>query len=349
MANPYQSLPTTAFWRSAVAERTTTGMANIWHSKWSISPQSSICTFGSCFAQHISKALLKNGFSWFNGEPAPPLLFRGVAKRFSYNVFSARTGNIYTTSQLHQWLRWALTDEPIPDEAWQNDRGHFIDPFRPKIEPDGFRDMGELDQSRQQTLAALRRCVEQSDLFIFTLGLTESWFHHSGYEYALCPGTAAGTFDPKLHIFRNQTTTEVKDQLEQAIKLLHKHNPKLNVLLTVSPVPLVATSSEHHVLPATIYSKSVLRAVAGECAQGSEHVDYFPSFELISSHPFAGNYYQDNLRNVTPQGVSHVMKHFFQGIGHSETPVEKASTATTEISDDVVCEEEILDAFRKNS
>ena len=41
-------------------------------------------------------------------------------------------------------------------------------------------------------------------------------------------------------------------------------NPKARLVLTVSPVPLAATASGSHVLPATIYSKSVLRAAAQE-------------------------------------------------------------------------------------
>ncbi len=40
-------------------------------------------------------------------------------------------------------------------------------------------------------------------------------------------------------------------------------NPQPRFILTVSPVPLVATMSGSHVSPASIYSKSVLRAPAG--------------------------------------------------------------------------------------
>jgi hypothetical protein len=41
----------------------------------------------------------------------------------------------------------------------------------------------------------------------------------------------------------------------------------LRIVLTVSPVPLVATVTGSHVVPATIYSKSVLRIAAQEIAE----------------------------------------------------------------------------------
>ena len=42
-----------------------------------------------------------------------------------------------------------------------------------------------------------------------------------------------------------------------------RRTPKLRILLTVSPVPLTATAGDDHVLLATTYSKSVLRAGRG--------------------------------------------------------------------------------------
>ncbi|WP_428660504.1 GSCFA domain-containing protein [Reyranella sp.] len=52
-----------------------------------------------------------------------------------------------------------------------------------------------------------------------------------------------------------------------------RRRPGVRFLLTVSPVPLKASASQNHVLAATTYSKSVLRAVAGQLADTYDDVD----------------------------------------------------------------------------
>jgi hypothetical protein len=131
------------------------------------------------------------------------------------------------------------------------------------------------------------------------------------------------------------------------IALAREKNPKMKFLLTVSPVPLTATATDQHVLPATIYSKSVLRAVAGALSQKHDFVDYFPSYELIASHPMRAMYYMPNLRNVAAEGVAQAMDVFFFAIGDQSADIERSDQATPveASSDDLVCEEAILETF----
>ena len=127
-----------------------------------------------------------------------------------------------------------------------------FDPLRPLIEPGGFASKEELIASRNSLYDAIRKAVKQADLMVFTLGLTESWANReTGLEYASCPGTAAGVWNEDLHEFRNHRVDAIREDLEAAIAVMREANPKLKVLLTVSPVPLTATASGQHVLPAT--------------------------------------------------------------------------------------------------
>jgi hypothetical protein len=236
-----------------------------------------IATFGSCFAQHIGRSMKERDFSWLNCEPAPPGLTPENAKKFNYGIFSARTGNIYTSSILLQWTEWALGLKAPPEEVWEKN-GRFIDPFRPRIEPDGFASVDEMVHSRKVTIDRFRQCIEQADVFVFTLGLTESWFNRSGgYEYPLCPGTAAGTYDASQHMFVNQDYVAVRQSLVAALSLMRSLNPSLRFLLTVSPVPLVATAAGRHVLVSTMASKSILRAVAESVAGTTVDASFQPA------------------------------------------------------------------------
>jgi hypothetical protein len=182
--------------------------------------------------------------------------------------------------------------------------------------------------ARKLTLAAIRQVLDRASLFIFTLGLTEHWRNIDGYVYPMCPGTARGTFDADRHRFHNSSHDEIVTELQEAFAAIRAVNPRLKFLLTVSPVPLTATASADHVLTAAMHSKSVLRAAAGFLAHNSADVDYFPSYELIASPMFRGQYFDENIRTVNSAGVYHVMQHFIAAInGAGETPAAIPGTA----------------------
>jgi len=98
----------------------------------------------------------------------------------------------------------------------------------------------------------------------------------------------------------------------QRILLEIRQARPFKVILTVSPVPLTATATDKHVLQATSYSKSVLRAAAGEISASFDNVDYFPSFELINNPRLHSAAYESNLRSVRDFMVHQVMAHFFR-------------------------------------
>lgn len=110
------------------------------------------------------------------------------------------------------------------------------------------------------------------------------------------------------------------------------------MLLTVSPVPLTATATDNHILPAAIYSKSVLRAVAGDMAEDNDDVFYFPSYEIISSHPSGGMFFNPDQRTVNLFGVNYVISHFFSGALKDEF---QAPGMAEELG--MICDEEKLE------
>jgi hypothetical protein len=353
--HPYQQLEPNAFWRSGVAELSPLAIRDVWKPKFPIVPKDAVSTAGSCFAQHIGRALMKNGFNWFDAEPAPSFLLPADKTRFNYGIFSFRTANIYTTALLRQWIEWALGVSRPPEEIWE-EGGRYFDPFRPTIEPDGFASEEELRASRATTLNAIKLALKKSSVFVFTLGLTEAWINsRDGYVYAACPGTSHGTYDAQLHAFRNYNQSSILADLAAALDLARKFNPNLRFLLTVSPVPLTATASGKHVLVATTYSKSVLRSVAGEYTDGRDYADYFPSYELVTAPAFRGMFYEPNMRNVASQGVNFVMDVFFHCMQSAHpsvvAPAPAAEPQKSEprlnsvMEGDVLCEEELLEQF----
>lgn len=321
--NPYTDAPSYRRWQQAIAQTVGADVDPVVSCPFTITREDRIVSAGSCFAQHITRHLLRGGFNYLLAEAPHPLLSEQVAAKFGYGLYSARYGNVYTTRQLLQLLRRALGSFQPAEDIWE-DRGRYFDPFRPSVQGEGFATIKELTLDRQQHLAAVRRAFETMDVFIFTLGLTECWLStQDGSAYPMCPGTIAGRFEAARHAFVNFSVAEVVADLQAFIGEVRARNPRVRVLLTVSPVPLAATALDRHVLVSTTYSKSVLRVAAEELTR-LPGVAYFPAYEIVTGPFSRGRYFAQDCRAVTEEGVDHVMRLFFRHVAPpsaAETPV----------------------------
>lgn len=343
--HPYKSRPPRSHWRS-VSQASHPLDIDGWYTKKFPISGLRIGTAGSCFAQHIGRELREKQFRYIDMEPAPAILHPSAHAEFGYGIYSARYGNVYTTRQLLQLLQRALGEFTPVETSWSCGGGQ-VDPFRPTIEPSPLQDVEEVDVMRKYHLGQVAKLFESIDVFVFTLGLTEAWIDaRDGAVYPVAPGVAGGTFDPDIHKFINFAHHHVRADLEAFITRVRTINPAMRFLLTVSPVPLMATMTDQHVVAATMYSKSVLRAVAGVVAERYRFVDYFPSYEIIASPAMRGQFYNSDMRGVNRSGVEHVMRQFFK---EHVPPSGAASTAVVAANErdeeDVVCDEELLATF----
>lgn len=340
--HPYKSLPDKAFWRRSVAMPAPGDVDPVGVFGLRIGQDSKVATAGSCFAQHIARHLRSAGFQYFVAEQGHPLLAQEIREKHHYGLFSARYGNIYTARQLLQLFQRAYGRfEPL-EQAWVEPDGTVVDPFRPTIQPGGFVCVEEMLADRQQHLAAVRHMFETLDVFVFTLGLTECWASTAdGAVFPLCPGVEGGVFDAAKYRFENHDVTQIVADLDAFVEALRQVNPRAEIMFTVSPVPLMATADEGaHVLSATTYSKSVLRVAAETMRRKYPFVHYFPSFEIITGAYSRGRYFADDLRNVTEEGVSHVMRLF---LAHATGGVRAPAAVPRDASAQAVFEDRVAE------
>jgi hypothetical protein len=348
-AHPYAGLPDRAFWKQAVAQVPVQHMDPVGQVPFRISRSDRVATAGSCFAQHISKRIRSAGFQFLVTEQ-PPEGEPGDGGARGFYDFSARYGNLYTARQLVQLFDRAFGYFSPLESYWTLPRGRFCDPFRPRIEPDGFASVEALLADRQRHLAAVKDMFLRLDVLVFTLGLTECWISRlDGAAFPLAPGVAGGEFDSSRHEFVNFSVDDVVSDLRAFIRKLRLVNPGARLLLTVSPVPLAATYEPGHVLVSTTYSKSVLRVAADTVSRSHDGVCYFPSFEVIAGHYNRGRYFGQDLRSVTEEGVDHVMSVFMRHLTDAGAagPGEPApaSPAVEEMVAlaEAACDEELLE------
>ena len=349
MTNPYGGLKDYQFWRRSVSRTEPHRFDPVVNPKFRIPADAKVATAGSCFAQHIARKLTEIDFNYYVPEHGGHLE-PDERRRRNYGVFSARYGNLYTTGQLDQLYEEAFGRRTPAEVAWTRPDGRMVDPFRPNIEPDGFADTDEVRAERAIHLEHVRAVFLEADVFIFTLGLTEAWrSKRDGSVYPLAPGTAGGAYDPVEAEFVNFGVDEVERDLLSFLDKIKADNPKVKVVLTVSPVPLVATYEDRNVLVSTTYSKAVLRVVADKMARRFDWVDYFPSYEIITGSFSGGLYYEEDYREVNRRGVAHAMRCFARNYIEQpdvSAPAKPFGGLVMSDKDLVICDEETLDAVR---
>lgn len=356
--NPYKNLADYQFWRRSIERISMQDIDPVVRSGFTLNKTDKVATAGSCFAQHISRTLQKQGFNYYVAEIGDEKLNSTEADQKNYGVFSARFGNLYSARQLVQLFDRAYGSYYPQDKVWTRDDGKYVDPFRPQVEPDGFNSIDALENDRNKHFFAVREMFEKLDVFVFTLGLTEAWRRRSdGAIFPLAPGVVAGEMNHDIYEFVNFNVGEVVSDLQNFITRLLSVNPKAKMIITVSPVPLIATYEDRHVLVSTTYSKSALRAAAEEICKQNKNCEYFPSYEIITGNYTKGEYFESDLRSVKPEGVEHVMRLFMQHYSSEAQITEQPKSSISPVNSldaelmkenerisGVICDEEALDA-----
>jgi hypothetical protein len=363
MTNPYKELNDFCFWSRGM-QRPHPGQIDPVTKFSPILPSQKVATMGSCFAQHLAKHIKSSGLNYYVPESAPIDMNEITATQKNYGVFSGRYGNVYTVKQALQLFERAFGEFSPIDDVWEIN-GRFVDAFRPQIDPDGYDSVESVRNDAVNHLCYVREIFSNADWLIFTLGLTEAWRSKlDGAIYPLAPGVAGGKFESSKYEFVNFSCEEVQADLSLLIQKIQKINPTIQILLTISPVPLIATYENRHVWVSTTYSKSALRVAADAIERKFNNVIYFPSYEIITSPTSGGMYYSDDLRQITEIGVNHVMrmfsKHFIQKkspnslfqddsisdlFNKSLPSVQMSKTAEF----DIVCDEEVIEKSLRES
>ncbi len=348
LGHVYKDLPAESYWRKAISTKTIEEVDPVSTPRFQLQKTDSIITAGSCFAQHIAKKLTLEGYNYYIAENPPSSMAHQDAIDRGYGLFSARYGNIYTARQLDQLVaRCTGSFQPV-DRAWKRSDGRYIDPFRPQLEPNGFETEDDVVRSASEHLGVVRDMFGKADCFVFTLGLTECWISKiDGAVFPIAPGVVAGEMDDTRYEFRNFSVAEIINDMENVIDKIRRINPGIKFILTVSPVPLIATFEKEHVLTATTYSKSALRTAVTEIRKKYDFVEYFPSYEIITGNYSKSQFFKEDLREVNTVGVDKVMnllqKHYFANDEDTKSSDQNNFADEFARGRSLLCDEELLD------
>ena len=249
-----------------------------WAKPGLIGKDNKILSFGSCLARHVTNFLHKKGFSVLGREKVET----------SSHIIRFGEGIVNTFSILQQ-LQWAIEGKNFDHLYW-------------------FGPNKEIALPGEEERRATRDLILEADTFILTLGVSEIWYDKVSGE-AFWRAIPAELFDENRHGFRISTVEENVKNIAETIKIIRKTNPCANVIVTVSPVPLMATFRNVSCISASSVSKAILRVAVDEVVRAAdENVHYFPSYEIVKEF-FVDPFLDDN-RHPKPEVIDTVMQAF---------------------------------------
>jgi hypothetical protein len=281
-----------------------------------LTPESRIFTMGSCFAAELRKALTRKGLRVYPDYVSVEFdreqqVFNHIPERDSvehYDTFSIRQE---FESAFGIWPRrddcfWEVTGKPV--NKILRSEVVYQEPCRKLIYARSRELLSDLSGKID---AVMKAGVEQADILVITLGLTEVWQHKLTGRYLCRPPHSGFGGRPDLATFRQSTFVENYENMKVTLDMILQHYPNKKIVMTVSPVPLEATYSAVDVATANVESKSILRAVAGQiCREYSANVSYFPSYEMATVLP--GPVFMEDKRHVLPEFADKVINGFMQ-------------------------------------
>lgn len=239
-----------------------------------LEPGESIFTIGSCFARNVESELVKRGFR---------VPMREIFSTPAFEGLDTAIVNNFGTPSIFNELAWAFGEQPFnPDAAFC------------EVKPDKFVDLHMVNGIRAASLErvkALRqglftatRKLAECRVLIMTLGLVELWWDkHNELYLNTAPLPSILNNEPDRFALHVLSYEECYGFLRRALEIAIKHGrDDLNIILTVSPVPLMATHRPQDVMTANCYSKSALRTAAEHVVLEFPQISYFPSYESVS-------------------------------------------------------------------
>jgi len=171
-----------------------------------------------------------------------------------------------------------------------------------------------------------------ADVFVLTFGLSLCWFERATGEMVLEPPKAHGFqglgASLKDYVMRQSSVEENEEAISSCIAEIKAFKPTARIVLTLSPIPLLAALTESSVVSANMMSKSVLHvALQRIAARNLDGVFYWPSYECVAWYgahvapPFGGD--DRDQRHIDPALISTItqefMHYFFVGGSSGES------------------------------
>ncbi|MEA3445689.1 MAG: GSCFA domain-containing protein [Bacteroidota bacterium] len=263
-----------------------------------------VFTIGSCFARGLENALSADKIEVLSITDIfdkYPLLKEGSTRQGYMNKY-----NVYS---IYYELLWAFENLNLDGKYFVEMTDNvFVDLHtNHTLVPSDF----ERTLEKRKNLRTLFLKIKDCRLLTITLGLTETWYDtENGVYLNMTPHPIILNKFPGRFELRILNYEENFSILEKIFKLLNKHCDGLDIVITVSPVPMQTTFTNKDVIIANMTTKSTLRTVADAWANIHSNVHYFPGYEIamLSNQQIIWNKDRRHLKGALAQYIMEVYK-----------------------------------------
>jgi hypothetical protein len=262
---------------------------------------------GSCFAFEIAKYFQQDGYNYViterNDDPTSGLLIDGYSPGDQYAKFCANYGILFNTPSFLQLAEKAFGLKDFSKLLISSENGYLLDPYRENVL---FASKKAYLDDYDKHVAAVKASFLESKVFVVTLGLNECWELHDGTVMSRNP--RPNMYQLVKH--KTLTVSENVDNIQRFFDIIKSHNPDFKLIISVSPIPFLATGRAHeqHIISANCHSKAVLRVAADELVSKNEDMYYLPSYELVTE--CLEDPWEADCRHVKPETVKKVVNMF---------------------------------------
>ncbi|GAB3043240.1 GSCFA domain-containing protein [Spirosoma pulveris] len=240
---------------------------------------SRIVTIGSCFADVMGRRLIDH----------------------KLNVLNNPFGTIFNPVSIAKLITMALRGIAPEDNGYVERDGIWLHyDFHSSL---WANTQDELRTKLIDTLSITAEAIRTADFLFLTLGSAVVYRHlQTGDVVANCHKMPGSLFEKYLY-----QIDHLRDDMTRLLKTLHKANPKLKVLLTVSPV-----RHTRDTLPLNSVSKSTLRVITHELTTWNNWVAYFPAYELMMDDLRDYRFYEADMIHPNAQAHDYIFEKFVQ-------------------------------------
>jgi hypothetical protein len=254
---------------------------------------------GSCFAVNIGRYLYESGYNYLVYEPMPKN--RDPKGLNPYLAASANWNLVYNSACIRQIFEYSLGKFETSLRWWDDPRSkaRVVDPYRRNT----IYNKKDCAARFESHVYASKSALTDSDIVILTVGLSEVWRNRKERvtywrkPYNLRDGDE----------FHRQSVCEIYKDLLKCYLLIKEVNPKVKIIITVSPVPFnLSYRNDVDVISANEVSKAKIRLAVDLFAE-LEDVFYFPAYEMVR---IMVDPYVEDGRHVKPSAIVKVMRIF---------------------------------------
>ncbi len=232
---------------------------------------------GSCFAENIGSKLLSAKLNCCvnpNGILFNPISIANALNTYIHNSPINETDIVYSDSLYHSL----------------NHHGCFSCADKNEL-------IGKITENTQAAHEQLKNC----DYLIITFGTSSVYsYNQSGQVVANCHKL------PQSQFTKEQLQPgEIINYFHQIVDTLKIFNPKINIILTVSPVKYLRDGLIENNL-----SKAVLIYSVHEIMKHHSFISYFPAYEIVTDDLRDYRFYKEDLAHPNHLAIEYVWQEF---------------------------------------